>query len=67
MTRFKHGELVCNDGELFYVQINSEGEQTFQPLRKGQHEHYSARRTFPVLQAAQESLVSISSSLATTQ
>lgn len=60
MTKFKHGELVCNAGELFYVQINSEGEQTFQPLRKGQHAHYSARRTYPVLQAAQESLFSIS-------
>ena len=60
MTEFKHGELVCNAGELFYVQINPEGEQTFLPLRKGQHAHYSARRTFPVLQAAQESLISIS-------
>lgn len=60
MTEFKHGEMVCNAGELFYVRIGSEGEQTFQPLRKGQHVHYSTRRTFPVLQAAQESLVSIS-------
>lgn len=60
MTEFKHGELVCNAGELFYVQINSEGEQTFLPLRKGQHAHYRARRTFHVLQAAQEGLVSIS-------
>lgn len=60
MTEFKHGELVCNAGELFYVQINSEGEQTFIPLRKGQHEPYSARRTHPILQAAQESLFSIS-------
>ena len=60
MTEFKHGEMVCNAGELFYVRIGSEGEQTFQPLRKGQHAHYSTRRTFPVLQAAQENLVSIS-------
>ncbi len=60
MTEFKHGEMVCNAGELFYVKIGPEGEQTFQPLRKGQHAHYSARRTFPALLAAQESLVSIS-------
>ena len=30
MTEFKHGELVCNAGELFYVRNNSEGEQAFQ-------------------------------------
>lgn len=60
MTGFKHGELVCNAGELFYVHINSEGEQTFLPLREGQHRHYSLQRTYPVLQAAQESLFSIS-------
>ena len=60
MPEFKHGELVCNAGELFYVRIDSEGKQTFLPLRKGQHAHYSARRTYPVLQAAQESLFSIS-------
>ena len=60
MTEFKHGELVCNAGELFYVQINSEGEQTFLPLRQSQHAHYGERRTFPALQAAQEDLVSIS-------
>lgn len=60
MTEFEHGELVCNAGELFYIRIDSEGKQTFLPLREGQHAHYSARRTYPVLQAAQESLFSIS-------
>jgi hypothetical protein len=32
MTEFKHGEMVCNAGELFYVRVTSEGEQTFQPV-----------------------------------
>lgn len=32
MTEVKHGEMVCNAGELFYVRVTSEGEQTFQPV-----------------------------------
>lgn len=29
MTEFKHGEMVCNAGELFYVRVTSEGEPDF--------------------------------------
>lgn len=59
MTEFKHGELVCNAGELFYVRNNSEGEQAFQPVTADQRRYIAERRTFPVLQAAQEGLFSI--------
>ena len=53
MTEFKHGEMVCNAGELFYVRIGSEGEQTFQPVTAGQRQYQPERSTFPVLRAAQ--------------
>lgn len=60
MTEFKHGEMVCNAGELFYVRIGSEGEQTFQPVTAGQRQYQSERSTFPVLRAAQGNLFSFS-------
>lgn len=60
MTKFKHGELVCNAGELFYVRIDSEGEQTFQPVTAGQRQYLPERETSPVLLAAQEDLFSFS-------
>lgn len=60
MTEFKHGEMVCNGGELFYVRIGSEGEQTFQPVTSSQRQYLPERATVPVLQAAQDSLFSIS-------
>ena len=60
MTEFKHGEMVCNAGELFYVRIGSEGEQTFQPVTAGQRQHLPERETFPVLRAAQGNLFSFS-------
>lgn len=60
MTEFKHGEMVCNGGELFYVRVTSEGEQTFQPVTAGQRQHLPERETFPVLQAAQGGLFSFS-------
>lgn len=60
MTEFKHGEMVCNAGELFYVRIGSEGEQTFQPVTSSQHQYQPERSTFPVLQAAKGNLFSFS-------
>ena len=60
MTEFKHGEMVCNAGELFYVRIDSEGGQTFQPVNASQRQYQPERSTFPVLQAAQGNLFSFS-------
>lgn len=60
MTEFKHGEMVCNAGELFYVRIGSEGEQTFQPVTARQRQHQPERATVPVLQAARGNLFSFS-------
>lgn len=60
MTEFKHGEMVCNGGELFYVRIDSEGEQTFQPVTAQQRQYLPERATVPVLQAAQGNLFSFS-------
>ena len=59
MTEFKHGELVCNAAELFYVRNNSEGEQAFQPVTADQRRYLAERRTSPVLQAVQMGLFSI--------
>lgn len=58
MTEFKHGEMVCNAGELFYVRMGSEGEQTFQPVNACQRMYHPERATFPVLRAAQSNLFS---------
>lgn len=60
MTEFKHGEMVCNAGELFYVRIDSEGEQTFQPVNASQPRYLPERATVPVLRAAQGNLFSFS-------
>ena len=60
MTEFKHGEMVCNAGELFYVRIGSEGEQTFQPVTARQRQYLPERVTSPVLQAAKANLFSFS-------
>lgn len=60
MTEFKHGEMVCNGGELFYVRIDSKGEQTFQPVTARQRRYLPERATVPVLQAAQDDLFSFS-------
>lgn len=60
MTEFKHGELVCNAGELFYVRVTSEGEQTFQPVTSIQRQYQPERSTVPVLQAAKGNLFSFS-------
>ena len=60
MTEFQHGEMVCNGGELFYVRIDSEGEQTFQPVTASQRQYQPERATAPVLRAAQGNLFSIS-------
>lgn len=60
MTGFKHGEMVCNAGELFYVRVTSEGEKTFQPVTARQHRYLPERVTVPVLRAAQGNLFSLS-------
>lgn len=60
MTEFKHGEMVCNAGELFYVRVTSEGEKTFQPVTASQPRYLPERSTFPVLRAAQGNLFSFS-------
>lgn len=60
MTEFKHGEMVCNAGELFYVRVTSEGEKTFQPVTARQHRYLPERVTVPVLRAAQCNLFSLS-------
>jgi hypothetical protein len=60
MTEFKHGEMVCNAGELFYVRVTSEGEKTFQPVNASQHRYLPERATVPVLQAARGNLFSFS-------
>lgn len=56
MTEFKHGERVCNAGELFYVRVTSEGEKTFQPVTARQPRYQPERATFPLLRAAQGDL-----------
>lgn len=60
MTEFKHGEMLCNAGELFYVRVTSEGEQTFQPVTSSQRQYQPERATVPVLRAAQGNLFSFS-------
>lgn len=60
MTEFKHGEMVCNAGELFYVRVTSEGEKTFQPVTARQPRYQPERATVPVLRAAQGNLFRIS-------
>lgn len=60
MTDFRHGEMVCNGGELFYARVTSEGEQTFQPVTARQRQYLPERGTAPVLQAAQGDLFSFS-------
>ena len=60
MTEFKHGEMVCNAGELFYVRVTSEGEKTFQPVTARQPRYQPERATSPVLRAAQGNLFSFS-------
>lgn len=60
MTEFKHGEMVCNAGELFYVRVTSEGEQTFQPVTSRQRRYLPERVTVPVLRATQGNLFSFS-------
>ena len=60
MTEVKHGEMVCNAGELFYVRVTSEGEKTFQPVNASQPRYQPERATVPVLRAAQGNLFSFS-------
>ena len=60
MIEFKHGEMVCNDGELFYVRVSSEGEKTFQPVNASQRMYRPEIPTFPVLRAAKGNLFSFS-------
>lgn len=60
MTEIKHGEMVCNAGELFYVRVTSEGEKTFQPVTARQPRYQPERATVPVLRAAQGNLFNFS-------